>query len=157
MRYDIVKIEDATQDQIDTNPREHNGYYLVRNENGERDANYVRGFVNSLLLYEQYELAIKYGDYHDFDDNRAKSGQWMAAMIIGRTLYSRDIGDINETEKVEIETIFLQLLNLLAAGHWKTAQLLGNQAIPSLSSQKLKDMVQPIVDSLDAYILEFYT
>jgi hypothetical protein len=158
MRYDIVKDTDATQQQLDANPRLHNGYYLVRNDSGQYDAEFVRNFVNNFiqLNLEEYTLATNYGNYYHMDDNRAKSGQWMAATIIGRTLHKRDIGDITENEKLELEAAFLNPLSLLAGGHWKTAQLMGLAAKTGLSTQGLQDLADEFLTNVNDFIVENY-
>jgi hypothetical protein len=156
MRYDIVKIEDATPEQTSASTREHNGYYIIKNNIGDYDQTYTKNFTRCTLLLEEYDLAIKYADYHTFDYNRVRSGSWMSAIITGKILHMRDTGDITTSEKLELENMFLSFIGLLSAGHWITTKDLANTNKGSLSSQKLIDIVDEFILDLDAYITDFY-
>lgn len=154
MRYDIILKDEASEELLKSSLQTKDTV-IFRDDLGDYDEEYVRNFIHSDLYKGEYDLAIKYGEYHDMNENRVGYGQWLNAIIAAKIIYQRDIGVITEEEKLDLEVNFLNLITMLSKGHFKTVLYL-TQDVKDKLSPKLSMLVSLVEPYLQEYIDLYY-
>lgn len=162
IRYSKDKIYEELKkvlSSVKTINLNHGTLYVTEDPNGQYNKKLIDFYIDHLnrnfgiILDEEYFIiAIKYGDYHSIDNHRKKSGEWVISVIKSEFIRRRDIGELSDDNRYDIEKTYREFFNSICCGDWKDSlrilkEIKENSSLVDSTISSLCNIVESYIDS----------
>ena len=152
MRYDIVAIPNATVEQINSYTREYNGYYIIKNDQGEFSEDFTFGFTRTDLDIETYTEAFNIYEFKLCQANCLEYAVWLCVKVIAKIKIAEKYNDIDSNERKEIMNKLIGTFSSLRLGFFQNALDLALVERSNMSSNELTNIVDYLISEIQEYL-----